>query len=490
MNSEPVSLPENAPRIGGNLVSDIRDDGRINAEIGHILFLDLVGFSRSLMEQQDRSSRELRTLVRATPEFQRAEQRGELIGSDTGDGMALIFFRDPLSPIRCAIEIARSLTTRPQLQIRMGVHSGPVIRVPDINGNENVSGTGINIAQRLMDCGDNGHILLSAMSAEVVREFESYSDCLADLGEVVVKHGEKLRVFNLVLDEVGNRHIPTRVRNHSDGAKSTPPPPIRGDTFYTPEQQERPKVVSNKTVSLVYKRRGAPTDNRLGKWLEAELLRCGFTVKMERHQQFCPNWASYVEEQFAGSDAIVFLLSPISCANELFEYEVELAGKIATASGGRNPKLLAVRVGHPDKLTDIIFSTLGQFPAPAWESPADDEIVLQHILGTFTDDSKATQSITRRERAGGAVPLDSAYYIVRPTDEEFTDAIARQDSIVLVKGGRQMGKTSLLARGLQEARQSGARVILTDFQSLSAPDLRTAADLYRALAEKIADDLG
>lgn len=489
MNTSAASLIDKTALLSSNTIPEISGDGRINAEVGHILFLDLVGFSRSPMEEQDRTSRELRNLVRATPEFQRAELRGELIGSDTGDGMALIFFRDPLAPIQCAIEVARAVKGRPKLQIRMGVHSGPVIRVPDINGNENVSGAGINMAQRLMDCGDNGHILLSSMSAEMVRAFESYSNRLTDLGEVVVKHGEKVHVFNLVLEDIGNPHIPVRVQSNSVNAKATTAPrPIRTpiiDSHHSAAQQ----VGVGKTISLVYKRRGAPTDERLGKWLEAELAARGFALKIERQQQFGPNWASDVEEQFTGSDAIVFLLSSISCANELFEYEVELAGKIATERRGSQPKLLAVRVGYTDKLTDLIFSTLGQLPAPVWESPADNEAVLQHILGSFTTAIRPGQDSNRRERTGGAVPLNSSYYVVRPTDEEFTDAIARQDSIVLVKGGRQMGKTSLLARGLQEARQSGAQVVLTDFQSLSAPDLRSADELYRALAEKMADDL-
>ena len=188
MNSDAATTVET---IAKNIVADaaLRQGERISAEIGHILFLDLVSFSRLSMEEQDRVSRELRTLVRATPEFQRAEVRGELIGSDTGDGMALIFFRDPLAPVQCALEIARCLKTRPHLLLRMGVHSGPITRVPDINGNENVSGAGINMAQRVMDCGDGGHILLSAVSADMVRSFESYDNCLADLGDVGVSHG-------------------------------------------------------------------------------------------------------------------------------------------------------------------------------------------------------------------------------------------------------------------------------------------------------------
>lgn len=494
MKTEAPSLSEKHAESTSDTIPGRPGNGRLNAEIGHILFLDLVGFSRSPMEEQDRNSRELRALVRATAEFQRAEHNGELIGSDTGDGMALIFFRDPLAPIHCAIEIAHALRRRPHLQIRMGVHSGPVIRVPDINGNENVSGAGINTAQRLMDCGDSGHVLLSAMSAEVVRAFESYSDRLIDLGEVAVKHGEKVRVFNLVFGDVGNPHVPTWVQNHAvrDPVPAAPSAEAMAAAGVRPAQEayRRPQVGTGQAISLVYKRRGAPNDDKLGGWLEAELTRCGFLVKTERQQQFGPAWASDIEEQFATSDAVVFLLSAIACANELFEYEVALAGKISGTGDGQRPKLLGVRVRYAEPLADTILSTLGELTTPLWESSADNEAVLQHVLDAFAGEARSQTDHSRRERAGGAVPLDSSYYIVRPTDEDFKEAIARQDSIVLVKGGRQMGKTSLLARGLQEARQSGARVILTDFQSLSAPDLRSADELYRALAEKIADDLG
>src|SRR5215831_14461061 len=134
---------------------------RVPTEIAHILFMDIVGYSRMSMEEQTRLARELRALVRGTPEFQRADAASELIRLDTGDGMALVFFRDPLAPCQCAAEIAVETSKVPHLALRMGIHSGPVSRVPDINGKENVSGSGINMAQRVMAYGDGGHILVS-----------------------------------------------------------------------------------------------------------------------------------------------------------------------------------------------------------------------------------------------------------------------------------------------------------------------------------------
>src|SRR5437764_1193495 len=131
------------------------------SEIAHVLFIDMVAFARLTMEEQSVRLQELQTAVRNTTEFRRAESLSELLRLPTGDGMALVFFHDPAAPIQCALEIAESLRDRPHLKLRMGVHSGPISRLKDINDQQNVAGGGINIAQRVMDCGDAGHILVS-----------------------------------------------------------------------------------------------------------------------------------------------------------------------------------------------------------------------------------------------------------------------------------------------------------------------------------------
>jgi class 3 adenylate cyclase len=131
-------------------------------ETAHVLFIDIVGYSTQAMDAQRRLLEELQEFVRLTPEFGRAVASEDSLRLPTGDGMALVFFRDPVAPLRCAMELARSLVSRPHLQLRMGLHTGPVYRVADINANSNVSGGGINFAQRVMDCGDAGHILLSS----------------------------------------------------------------------------------------------------------------------------------------------------------------------------------------------------------------------------------------------------------------------------------------------------------------------------------------
>ncbi len=186
---------------------------RLSSEVAHVLFLDIAGYSRGSMEEQARLTHDLRQVVRATPEYARAAEQRELIGLDTGDGMALVFFRDPLAPVQCATEVARALNDHSGLQVRMGIHCGPVSRVPDLNEKENVTGSGINMAQRVMDCGDPGHILVSASSAEFVRDFEAWSAALYDLGEFEIKHGAHLHLYNLVVGAVGNPTPPSRLEH-------------------------------------------------------------------------------------------------------------------------------------------------------------------------------------------------------------------------------------------------------------------------------------
>ena len=181
-------------------------------EIAHVLFLDIVAYSRLRMDQQQRIIRDLQDSVRATAEFARAQNLDQLILLPTGDGMALVFFRDPEAPVRCALELTKILREKPEIQLRMGLHAGPVYRIADINANRNVAGGGINIAQRVMDCGDAGHILVSKAMADVLRELSSWNEQLRDLGEAEVKHGVRVHLFNLCTGEAGNPALPQKLR--------------------------------------------------------------------------------------------------------------------------------------------------------------------------------------------------------------------------------------------------------------------------------------
>lgn len=192
--------------------SQLEASERTALEIAHVLFFDLVQYSTLPMEDQRRRLRELHNIARTTTEFVRANCAKQLICLPTGDGMALVFFGDPEAPIRCAVEVSRAIAGKPELKLRMGVHSGPVYRVPDINAAANVAGGGINLAQRVMDSGEAGHILVSQAVADVLKQLSQWSSALHDLGEVEVKHGVRIRVFNFYMDGVGNPKTPSKVK--------------------------------------------------------------------------------------------------------------------------------------------------------------------------------------------------------------------------------------------------------------------------------------
>ena len=179
-------------------------------EIGHVLFIDIVGYSKLLLKPQSELLGELNEIVSGTNEFREAESAGKLIRLPTGDGMALVFRTNPEAPTQCATEIARALKSHPAIPLRMGIHSGPVNEVVDVNQRANIAGAGINMAQRVMDCGDAGHILLSKHVAEDLEQDDRWRPLLHDLGTCEVKHGARVGVTNLYSDEVGNPQLPKK----------------------------------------------------------------------------------------------------------------------------------------------------------------------------------------------------------------------------------------------------------------------------------------
>src|SRR5881396_3847299 len=182
----------------------------IALEIAHVLFIDIVGYSRLSINDQHAAVEELNQIVRASEQFQRAEAASRLLKIATGDGMALVFYLSPEAPAQCAVEISRALKEHPRLQLRMGIHSGPVSGVVDVNNRPNLTGAGINTAQRVMDCGDGGHILLSKHVAEDLEEYEQWRPLLHDLGSCEVKHGVRIAVVNLYDDQFGNAKLPRK----------------------------------------------------------------------------------------------------------------------------------------------------------------------------------------------------------------------------------------------------------------------------------------
>src|SRR5713101_9567465 len=183
----------------------------IELEIAHVLFLDIVGYSKLSVNEQHARVDELNGIVRLSEQFQKAKVANRILKIPSGDGMALVFYRSPEEPAQCAFEIGRALKDNQRLQIRMGIHSGPISGLVDVNERTNVAGAGINMAQRVMDCGDAGHILLSHHVAEDLAEYERWRPFLHDIGAFDVKHGVRVSVTNLYSEEVGNPQLPSKL---------------------------------------------------------------------------------------------------------------------------------------------------------------------------------------------------------------------------------------------------------------------------------------
>src|SRR6266704_6147795 len=172
----------------------------IQLEIGHVLFIDIVSYSKLLITEQSEQLQTLKQIARGTEQFRLGKAEGKLLGLPTGDGGALVFRTSPEAPVLCAIEISRELKRHPELRVRMGIHSGPVNEITDLNEQANIAGAGINIAQRVMDCGDAGHILLSKRVADDLEHYPQWRSLLHELGECEVKHGLRISLLNLYGD--------------------------------------------------------------------------------------------------------------------------------------------------------------------------------------------------------------------------------------------------------------------------------------------------
>jgi TolB-like protein/Tfp pilus assembly protein PilF len=189
-------------------------------EIAHILTMDAVAYSTLLISEQSRLMKELIQCVRGTPRFRQAEAEGKLIRIPTGDGMALVFFNDPEAPIECAMQISAELKSHPEIRLRMGIHSGPINQVLDVNDRSNVAGAGIDMAQRVMDCGDAGHILLSERVAADLAPYPRWNGHLHKLGECEVKHGRRVSLVNFYTDEIGNPAVPAKLQYTLDSTNA------------------------------------------------------------------------------------------------------------------------------------------------------------------------------------------------------------------------------------------------------------------------------
>src|SRR5467141_1200373 len=193
----------------------------VKFEIGHVLFIDIVGYSKLLINEQSEQIQKLKAIVRGTEQLRLAEAQGKLMRLPTGDGGALVFRNSPEAPVLCALEVSKAMKNHPELHVRMGIHSGPVNEVTDLNEQANIAGAGINIAQRVMDCGDAGHILLSKRVADDLEQYPRWRPNLHELGECEVKHGARVSVVNLYTGELGSPKVPEKFK--TVGAAATAP---------------------------------------------------------------------------------------------------------------------------------------------------------------------------------------------------------------------------------------------------------------------------
>lgn len=282
----------------------------------------------------------------------------------------------------------------------------------------------------------------------------------------------------------------SRLNSYDDRHTSSYRMPISTDsTLQAAPVRQIAKIV------LLYKRNSTP-DEQVLKLLEEELSANGYNVFIDRHLSIGVEWAKEISRQVRTADVVIPLLSAASITSEMMAYEIQIAHEAAQEQNGR-PRLLPIRLSFEESLPDTLAGYLDALQYGVWNGPEDDEALLKHLLDSLESQTFIVGTAPRQNRqpavnleaVGGAVPLESQFYIGRETDDEFYAAIARQDSIVLVKGARQMGKTSLLARGLQQAREAGAKVVLTDFQKLNAVHLETIETLFITLGEMLADQL-
>jgi hypothetical protein len=297
-----------------------------------------------------------------------------------------------------------------------------------------------------MSCADGSRIVMTEFFAENLRAFEAWKDRLVELGEFEIKHGEKLRLFGLV--------------------ESMPPEPNK--------------------VAIIYRQRAKPDDYVL-ELLESRLRDFGFTVFIYRGE-FGVDYARKVEPQIRTAEAVIVLLSDHAVLSEMVIYELQIArdqhDKTGKPGKPGKPVILPVRIGKDEPIEGELAGLLSSSKHSLWTGPDDDDKLVQSLMKTYREPALPL------ERVGGAMPPDSPYYILRPTDHEFKQALLDRDSIVLVKGGRQIGKTSLVARALREAAASGARIVWTDLQAFATSQIETDEKLYLALAHEFVSQLG
>jgi len=415
-------------------------------ETAHVLMTDRVGYSLLPIEEKARLERELTGAVKACPAVSRQTNDSCLI-LDGGDGVCLVFFGEPTDAIEAAVHLQNTVADGASVKLRIGLNSGLVTRREDAGGKTNVTGPGIDWAQRAMVCADGSRIVMTDYFAVNLRAFAEWKNQLVDLGERLTKHDEPFRLFGL---------------------------------------QSAEATSAREKLAIVYRRKAQPDDHVVD-LLEQGMPDFGFRVFIDRHLTIGVQWAQAIEREIRGADAVIVVLSERSAASEMVLFELQTAIDQFQQTG--KPRILPIRVGSDKAIDGDVGALVSPFQFAVWSGPEDDASLLKAVHQAVTDPPEPSP-VERLERVGGAMPHDSKFYVNRPTDQEFLQALVGRDSIVLVKGARQIGKTSLMARALRRASEAGARVVWTDLQSLGRAQIETDEKLYQAFAYEFVDQLG
>jgi class 3 adenylate cyclase/DNA-binding SARP family transcriptional activator len=470
------------------------------------LFTDIEG-STKLWEEHLEAMRE--ALARHDALLRDAiEVHGGTVFKKVGDGFCAAFSTAP-EALAAALAAQRALQAEPwettgPLRVRMALHTG-VARERE----GDYLGPTLNRVARLLKAGHGGQILLSQSSYDLARDLLPEGTGLLDLGEHHLKDLIRPeRVFQAVHPELPAAFPALRSKGADERQDVSRERPAAGpqpsDSSPSGASDARRPAPARETQSasagggssegaphvvLLYKRKAQP-DERLLKLLETQLTARGYQVFIDRHMTIGEDWAREIRHQVRTASAVVPLLSEASVQSEMLEYELQIAHQAAQQQEGK-PRLLPIRINYTNPLPERLAPILGPLHYTLWEGAQDDERLVEELLNALgrPPAPRPPDPPGKLEAVRGAVPLGSPFYVERPTDAEFLSAIARHASIVLVKGPRQMGKTSLLARGLQQAREAGDRVVQTDLQMLNAAHLASAETLYLTLAGWMADQL-
>lgn len=437
--------------------------------IAHILFLTTPDFSDERDYQQLAIRERIQQAVLASNAYMSGGQNA--VVNQQSEGVAVLFYDDVIAPARCAVEVARALSQSQGLPIRMGLHSGLVQSQFDLTGRESLVGEGISTAVRIAELGDGGHILLSAQYALWLQQMEEWKPLTHPLLEGSGDQSQPTSIYSLHSKDYGNANRPRKMATQTELKVSL--------------RFQRPSVTPKKIV-LLYRRNLKPDENIL-LFLEEHLKASGHEVFVDRHLKIGVEWANVIEQNIRDADAVIAIVSPKSLQSEMLEFEVETAYDQLSKTG--KPSILPVRISSAEPVDGPIGAIINPLNHFLWRDEENNQKLLDEILSAIEEPFKSKGEEIKLEPVGGAVPPDSPFYVVRNTDQEFLTALGNGESILLVKGARQMGKTSLLAQGSQFVRSKEWRCGLTDFQKLTTTQLAQEEVFYKLLAATLARQL-